>query len=61
VSADAGRRLEFGRSVEARPMLALPVSRADPERVAVLMLQGGIRPGESDGKDAGFIALCELP
>ena len=26
----------------------------------LLMLQGGIHPGESDGKDAGFIALREL-
>jgi len=28
--------------------------------VPVLMLQAGIHPGESDGKDAGFIALREL-
>lgn len=56
----AVRHLEFGRSAEGRPMLALLASRADPERVPVLMLQGGIHPGESDGKDAGFIALREL-
>ena len=41
-------------------MRALLVSRADPRRVPVLMLQAGIHPGESDGKDAGFIALREL-
>jgi hypothetical protein len=52
--------LEFGHSAEGRPMRALIVSRADPRTVPVLMLQGGIHPGESDGKDAGFIALREL-
>jgi len=52
--------LEFGRSAEGRPMRALIACRADPRRVPVLMLQGGIHPGESDGKDAGFIALREL-
>lgn len=41
-------------------MLALLVSRADPRRKPMLMLQAGIHPGESDGKDAGFIALREL-
>lgn len=52
--------LEFGRSAEGRPMRALIASRADPRKVPVLMLQAGIHPGESDGKDAGFIALREL-
>jgi hypothetical protein len=56
----AVRSFEFGRSAEGRPMLALIVSRADPRKVPLLMLQGGIHPGESDGKDAGFIALREL-
>jgi len=41
-------------------MRALVVSRADPRKQPLLMLQGGIHPGESDGKDAGFIALREL-
>jgi hypothetical protein len=41
-------------------MRALLACRADPRTVPVLMLQGGIHPGESDGKDAGFIALREL-
>jgi len=41
-------------------MRALIVSGADPRTVPILMLQGGIHPGESDGKDAGFIALREL-
>jgi Zinc carboxypeptidase len=57
---DAVRRLEFGRSAEGRPMLALLVSKADPHKVPVLMLQGGIHPGESDGKDAGFMTLREI-
>src|SRR6266481_1711340 len=52
--------LEFGRSAEGRPMRALIACRADPRTVPVLMLQGGIHPGESDGKDAGFIALREM-
>jgi hypothetical protein len=56
----AVRSLEFGRSAEGRPMRALIVSRADPRKVPILMLQAGIHPGESDGKDAGFIALREL-
>jgi hypothetical protein len=56
----AARSLEFGRSAEGRPMRALLACRTDPHRVPVLMLQAGIHPGESDGKDAGFIALREM-
>jgi hypothetical protein len=41
-------------------MLALLVSRGDPRGVPLLMIQAGIYPGESDGKDAGFIALRDL-
>jgi hypothetical protein len=54
------RCIEYGRSAEGRPMLALIASRADPRKVPMLMLQGGIHPGESDGKDAGFITLREI-
>src|SRR5262249_16948632 len=65
---DAVRSMEYGRSVEGRPMRALIVSRTgalSPEqirarKIPLLMLQGGIHPGESDGKDAGFMALREL-
>jgi hypothetical protein len=65
---EAVRSIEFGRSGEGRPMRALIVSRAAPlsarelqaRRIPVLLLQAGIHPGESDGKDAGFIALREL-
>ena len=65
---EAARAFDYGRSAQGRPLLALVVSRAgslDPAelrrlRVPLLMLQGGIHPGESDGKDAGFIALREL-
>ena len=57
---DAVRSLEYGRSAEGRPMLALLVSKADPHKVPVLMIQGGIHPGESDGKDAGFMTLREI-
>lgn len=56
----AVRRLEYGKSAEGRPMLALLVCRADPRKVPLLMIQAGIHPGESDGKDAGFIALREM-
>jgi hypothetical protein len=52
--------LEYGTSAEGRRMLALVVAHGDPRKVPMLMLQGGIHPGESDGKDAGFIALREL-
>jgi hypothetical protein len=54
------RSFEFGRSAQGRAMWALIASHADPRQAPVLMLQGGIHPGESDGKDAGFIALREL-
>jgi murein tripeptide amidase MpaA len=65
---DAVRMFSYGRSSEGRPMLALLVTRAghiDPAGlraagVPLLFLQAGIHPGESDGKDAGFIALREL-
>src|SRR5882724_5489746 len=65
---EAVRSIEYGRSVEGRPLRALIVSRSGaltPEElrirnIPVLMLQAGIHPGESDGKDAGFIALREL-
>jgi hypothetical protein len=56
----AARVLDFGRSAEGRPMLALLVCRTNPRTVPLLMVQAGIHPGESDGKDAGFIALREL-
>src|SRR6201987_3533173 len=56
----AVRSFEFGRSAQGRPMRALLASRAAPRSAPLLMLQGGIHPGESDGKDAGFIALREL-
>jgi hypothetical protein len=62
------RCLEFGRSPEGRPMLAIVASDdgvLDPESVRarqrpVVLFQGGIHAGEIDGKDAGFIALREL-
>ncbi|HJY37627.1 MAG TPA: M14 family zinc carboxypeptidase, partial [Steroidobacteraceae bacterium] len=58
----------YGQSAEGRPMRALLVTRTGArtpqdlrrQSVPLLMLQGGIHPGESDGKDAGFISLREL-
>ena len=64
----AVRCVEFGRTPEGRPMVALIASRtgalsADAARrrgIPVLLIQGGIHAGEIDGKDAGFLALREL-
>src|ERR1700733_2115425 len=57
---DSVKMLDYGTSAEGRRMLALVVAHGDPRKVPMLMLQGGIHPGESDGKDAGFIALREM-
>jgi murein tripeptide amidase MpaA len=65
---DAVHSFVYGRSAEGRAMRALLVSRTDARtaqalrqgKIPLLMLQAGIHPGESDGKDAGFIALREL-
>jgi hypothetical protein len=65
---DAVRVFEFGRSSEQRAMLALLVTRRAQRDAAalraasvpLLFIQAGIHPGESDGKDAGFIALREM-
>ena len=65
---EAIRSLEYGRSSEGRGMRALLASRSGvltaaelrAREIPLLMIQGGIHPGESDGKDAGFIALREL-
>lgn len=61
------RSIEFGRTPEGRPMLALVASRsgaltaaeAKKRNVPVLLVQGGIHAGEIDGKDAGFLVLRE--
>src|ERR1700722_12505816 len=65
---EAVRSFEYGRSAEGRVMRGLLVSRTGAltpgdlraRAVPVLMIQGGIHPGESDGKDAGFAALRDL-
>ncbi|MBX3429145.1 MAG: M14 family metallopeptidase [Hyphomonadaceae bacterium] len=65
---EAVRSFEYGRSAEGRPMRAMIVSRCrsldagelKARGVPVLMLQAGIHPGESDGKDAGFMVLRDL-
>lgn len=65
---EAVRSFEYGRSAEGRPMRALIVSRCrsldaaelKARSVPVLMLQAGIHPGESEGKDAGFMVLRDL-
>jgi hypothetical protein len=60
--------IEFGRTPEDRPMLALVATRtnaftpqaASRQGIPVTLIQGGIHAGEIDGKDAGFLALREL-
>jgi hypothetical protein len=62
------RCIEFGKSPEARPMLALVASgdgtltapAARTKARPVVLMQGGIHAGEIDGKDAGFQVLREL-
>ena len=64
----AARAFDFGRTPEGRPLHALAVSlsgaltpEAARERgLPVLLVQGGIHPGECDGKDAGFAELRDL-
>lgn len=65
---DAARCFDFGTTPEGRTLRALIVSRAGSldaaalraKNVPVLAWQGGIHPGESDGKDAGFMVLRDL-
>ncbi|MFC5513074.1 M14 family metallopeptidase [Massilia jejuensis] len=60
--------IEFGRTPEGRPMLALVASNsgaftpraAAKKGLPVTLVQGGIHAGEIDGKDAGFLALREV-
>ncbi|PWF45061.1 M14 family metallopeptidase [Massilia glaciei] len=62
------RCIEFGRTPEGRPMLALVATRtgamtpaaAKKRGLPVVLVQGGIHAGEIDGKDAGFLALREV-
>jgi murein tripeptide amidase MpaA len=65
---DAVRCVDFGTTPEGRPMKALVATRSGaftPEQarakdIPVLLVQGGIHAGESDGKDAGFLALRQV-
>ena len=62
------RCIEFGRTPEGRPMLALIASAdgvldaaaARRAQRPVVLIQGGIHAGEIDGKDAGLLALREM-
>jgi hypothetical protein len=64
----AVKAFEYGRSAEGRPLKALIASRSGAlsaqelreRQIPILMIQAGIHPGESDGKDGGFIAMREL-
>ena len=65
---DNVRCVEFGRSPEGRPLLALVASSdgvLDPATARarnrpVVFMQAGIHAGEIDGKDAGFLALRQM-
>lgn len=65
---NAIRCVEFGRTPEGRTMYALIASTSgtlEPEQARqanrpVVVMQGAIHAGESDGKDAGFLALREM-
>jgi hypothetical protein len=65
---DNVRCVEFGRSPEGRPLLALVASSdgvLDPATARarnrpVVFMQGGIHAGEIDGKDAGLLALRQM-
>ena len=65
---EAARCLDIGVTPEGRTLRALVVSRTGTldaatlraRGIPVLALQGGIHPGESDGKDAGFMVLRRL-
>ncbi len=65
---DAAHCFDFGTTPEGRTLRALIVTRTGAldakalhaQQVPVLAWQGGIHPGESDGKDAGFMVLRDL-
>ncbi|MET0497245.1 MAG: M14 family metallopeptidase [Steroidobacteraceae bacterium] len=65
---DAVSSFEYGRSAEGRPLRALLVTRTGAltaaelkqRSIPLLMIQAGIHPGESDGKDAGFMVLRDM-
>jgi hypothetical protein len=62
------RSFNFGETPEGRAMIGLAVSQdgvfdaahAHSEHRPVVFVQGGIHPGEIDGKDAGFWLLREM-
>jgi hypothetical protein len=65
---DKVRCVEFARTPEGRPMLALIASAdgvldaaaAHRAQRPIVLMQGGIHAGEIDGKDAGLLALREM-
>ena len=65
---EAARCIDFGTTPEGRTLRALIVTRSGAltaaalreKNVPVLAWQGGIHPGEPDGKEAGFMVLREM-
>ena len=61
VRSSTGARRKAGRCGRCSSRVRAPVGAgAGRSGIPLLMIQAGIHPGESDGKDAGFIALREL-
>jgi hypothetical protein len=64
----AVRCFDFGTTPEGRPLQAMAISTSgalDPAAarargLPVVLIQGGIHPGEIDGKDAGFLVARQL-
>ncbi|RZZ87870.1 M14 family zinc carboxypeptidase [Pseudoxanthomonas winnipegensis] len=64
----AVRCFDFGTTPEGRPLHAMAISTSgalDPAAarargLPVVLIQGGIHPGEIDGKDAGFLVARQL-
>ncbi len=65
---EAVRCFDFGTTPEGRPLHAMAISTSgalDPAAarargLPVVLIQGGIHPGEIDGKDAGFLVARQL-
>jgi len=51
--------VEIGRTLEARPIVALHIDRAGAQRPTIYV-QGGVHAGEIEGKDAGFWFVRDL-
>lgn len=58
-ASDQARLIEFGKSPQGRPMVALHLSKGAGKRPVVLVING-IHSGEIEGKDASLILAREI-